>query len=111
MGIYPEMKHPTFFNNLDIVKQADTTFPDIVLDVLNKYNYTGEPLAVNQCLHCTLQLSEPWLNACLPCAVGPYNSDAWRAQPIFLQSFEQEDLIYVSKKSCIPLVQLLDSPG
>jgi glycerophosphoryl diester phosphodiesterase len=42
---------------------------------------------------------------------GPYGSPAWLQQPVFIQSFEQDDLVYLSTKTCIPLVQLLDSPG
>lgn len=39
------------------------------------------------------------------------NSPAWRRQPVFIQSFEQNDLVYVTSVSCIPVVQLIDGPG
>jgi hypothetical protein len=42
---------------------------------------------------------------------GPANSPEWRQKPVWIQSFEQNDLVYVAQHSCIPLVQLVDGPG
>ncbi|KAL6756850.1 glycerophosphoryl diester phosphodiesterase family protein [Haematococcus lacustris] len=82
VGIYPENKHPTFHNRRPEVLAANTTIQDIMLNMLVKYGYTG-----------------------------PMNSPAWRRQPVFIQSFEQNDLVDLKSKTCIPLIQLLDSPG
>ncbi|KAG2435711.1 hypothetical protein HXX76_006909 [Chlamydomonas incerta] len=78
IGIYPETKHPTWHDSLPIVKAAQTTMSDIVLNVLKKHGYKG-----------------------------PINSKAWSKQPVFIQSFEVGNLKYLSRKTCIPLVQLL----
>ncbi|ELU07548.1 hypothetical protein CAPTEDRAFT_94489 [Capitella teleta] len=40
IGIYPETKDPTWTNSLDILKDANTTFEDILLDVLTSHGYT-----------------------------------------------------------------------
>jgi glycerophosphoryl diester phosphodiesterase len=40
VGIYPETKHPTWHNSLDIMK--GTTFEDLALEVLTKYGYSGD---------------------------------------------------------------------
>ncbi|KAG2491260.1 hypothetical protein HYH03_010466 [Edaphochlamys debaryana] len=79
VGIYPETKHPTWHDSLPQVKAADTTMSDIVLNMLRKYGYRG-----------------------------PVNSAAWVRRPAFIQSFEVGNLKYLSKKTCIPLVQLMD---
>ncbi|KAG2435712.1 hypothetical protein HXX76_006910 [Chlamydomonas incerta] len=79
VGIYPETKHPTWHDNLPHVKAAKTTISDIVLNVLKKHGYKG-----------------------------PINSKAWSKQPAFIQSFEVGNLKYLSRKTCIPLVQLMD---
>ena len=39
---------------------------------------------------------------------GPLNSKAWAKQPVFIQSFEVNNLKWLSKHTCIPLIQLLD---
>lgn len=40
VGIYPELKTPEWFNSLDILKNANTTFEDLIVKVLNKHGYT-----------------------------------------------------------------------
>lgn len=80
VGIYPETKHPTFHDSLNLACFAGTTFTQAVLDVLTRNGYTG--------------------------AVG---STQWRKRPAFLQSFERKNLIAVSKKTDLPLVFLADS--
>ena len=39
VGIYPEVKHPEWVNTLEILRKANTTFEDIVVDVLHKNGY------------------------------------------------------------------------
>ncbi|KXZ42399.1 hypothetical protein GPECTOR_152g54 [Gonium pectorale] len=79
VGIYPETKHPTWHDNLAIVKEAKTTISDIVLNLLKKHGYKG-----------------------------PINSPAWARRPAFIQSFEVNNLKYLATKTCIPLIQLMD---
>ena len=40
VGIYPELKTPEWFNSLEILKNASTTFEDLIVNVLNKHGYT-----------------------------------------------------------------------
>jgi len=80
VGIYPELKHPTWFNNLPIMEGL--RFADLLLDALTKYGYAGQ-----------------------------YGSPSWLKQPCYIQCFEQDELVYASAKTCIPLVQLIDGPG
>jgi len=82
VGIIPELKHSTYFNGLKIFKKAKTTNMQQLLRVLDKYGFKG-----------------------------PANSPEWRQRPVWIQSFEQNDLVYVAHHSCIPLVQLVDGPG
>eukprot|EP01023_Acetabularia_acetabulum_P045916 TRINITY_DN4682_c1_g1_i1.p1 TRINITY_DN4682_c1_g1~~TRINITY_DN4682_c1_g1_i1.p1 ORF type:complete len:543 (-),score=61.04 TRINITY_DN4682_c1_g1_i1:495-2123(-) len=82
VGIYPETKHPTWHDNLDILKHAGTTISDIVLDVLTKYGYKGD-----------------------------MQSLSWRENPVFIQSFEVGNLKYLSNITEIPLVLLLYYPA
>ena len=39
VGIYPELKNPKWVNSLDIIRQANTTFEDLLLGILNKHGY------------------------------------------------------------------------
>ena len=41
VGIYPETKQPIWVNNLEVVQNADTTFEQIIVDVLTRYSYTS----------------------------------------------------------------------
>ena len=40
VGIYPETKDPIWVNSLDIIKDANTTFEDLLLDVVHQHGYT-----------------------------------------------------------------------
>jgi glycerophosphoryl diester phosphodiesterase len=39
VGIYPETKDPIWTNSLDILQEANTTFEDLLVDVLHQYGY------------------------------------------------------------------------
>jgi len=39
VGIYPELKNPKWVNSLDILRQANTTFEDLLLGILSKHGY------------------------------------------------------------------------
>lgn len=79
VGIYPETKHPTFFDSLGLKCFANTTFSDAVLKALVARGYTG-----------------------------PINSPAWLQKPIFIQSFERKNLMKLKNKTNIPLIMLVD---
>jgi glycerophosphoryl diester phosphodiesterase len=79
-----ETKHPAWHNALPALKAANTTIEKLVVDVLNVKGYA---------------------------ASAPFNSTAWRARPIFLQSFEINSLKRFSKLTPVSLVYLLgDAP-
>lgn len=40
---------------------------------------------------------------------APYGSRSWLRRPVFIQSFEQNNLRYWKSKTALPLVQLIDS--
>lgn len=40
---------------------------------------------------------------------APYGSRNWLRRPVFIQSFEQNNLRYWKSKTALPLVQLVDS--
>jgi glycerophosphoryl diester phosphodiesterase len=80
--IYPETKHPTFFNNHPVLKAAGTTIDDLLIQELRKTGYNVQ---------------------------APYGSRAWLRRPVFIQSFEQNNLRYWKSKTAVPLVQLVDS--
>lgn len=69
VGVYPETKHPTYFDNLGLPHDAS------LLGLLEKFGYHGK--------------------------------DA----PIFIQSFEVGNLLRISKKSDLPLIQLMADEG
>lgn len=59
----------------------------------------------------------PYLHVCMHAVLqtlhkhgytGPLNTEAWRKRPSFIQSFEVQNLRSAAKKTCIPLVQLMD---
>lgn len=77
IGIYPETKHPSWHNSLDIMPEG-MRMSDIVLGVLSEKGYGGD-----------------------------VESETWAAQPVFIQSFEVGNLKYLSGITDIPLVQLL----
>lgn len=39
VGIYPEIKNPEWVNSLDILRNANTTFEDLLVEVLHKNGY------------------------------------------------------------------------
>lgn len=39
IGIYPELKTPEWFNSLDILKNANKTFEDLIVEVLSRHGY------------------------------------------------------------------------
>ncbi|GMH40885.1 hypothetical protein BSKO_08789 [Bryopsis sp. KO-2023] len=77
IGIYPETKHPSWHNSLDIMPEGKG-MSDIVLEVLLQKGYGGD-----------------------------INSENWAKQPVFIQSFEVGNLKYLSGKTDMPLVQLM----
>lgn len=79
VGIYPETKHPSFHDSLDLGCWGGKTFTEAVVDELTRFGYTG--------------------------AVG---SKEWRQRPAFLQSFERKNLLSVSSRTKLPLVFLTD---
>ncbi|KAL3153916.1 hypothetical protein ABBQ32_013480 [Trebouxia sp. C0010 RCD-2024] len=81
VGIYPETKHPTWHDRLQLPCTNGTPFSTLLLQALEANNYTG-----------------------------PYNSPAWLEQPVFIQSFEVGNLKALKIETDIPLVQLLDAP-
>jgi glycerophosphoryl diester phosphodiesterase len=76
-----ETKHPAWHNALPALKATNTTIKELIVDVLNSKGYA---------------------------ASAPFNSTAWRARPIFLQSFEINSLKRLSELTPIPSVYLLD---
>ncbi len=69
VGVYPETKHPTYFDNLGLPHDPS------LLGLLEKFGYHGK--------------------------------DA----PVFIQSFEVGNLLRISKKSDLPLIQLMADEG
>jgi glycerophosphoryl diester phosphodiesterase len=83
VGIYPELKHPTWHNSLPAMKAAGARIEDLAIQALHARSFKGR-----------------------------LDSKAWRAQPAFLQSFEVGALKYLSGKTSIPLMLLLGGwPG
>lgn len=80
VGIYPEVKHPTWHNSLPQLLAAGTTIEQLVVDALHARGYA---------------------------ASAPVASDAWRAQPVFIQSFEPTSLQRLAGMTCMPLVLLM----
>ncbi|KAK3127624.1 hypothetical protein QOZ80_7AG0575940 [Eleusine coracana subsp. coracana] len=78
VGIYPEMKNPVFMNKH--VKWADgKKYEDRFIATLKKYGYGGK-----------------------------YLTPAWRAKPVFIQSFAPTSLIRAAELTDSPLVFLVD---
>ncbi len=83
VGIYPEVKHPTWHNALPAVRAAGTTIEVLLLSVLSARGYTAS-----------------------------FNTTAWRARPALIQCFEPSSLRLMSQHSQLPLVLLLGGwPG
>jgi glycerophosphoryl diester phosphodiesterase len=79
VGTYPETKHPTWHDSLKIPACNGTSLTDIFLNVIKAHGYGGA-----------------------------INSPQWLARPIFLQSFEVDNLEYLKTKTDLPLIQLTD---
>lgn len=79
VGIIPEIKHPTFFDSLNLECMNGKSISHAVAEALDKHGFNN-----------------------------PYNSSAWREQPAYIQSFEVLNLQELHNISEIPLVQLLD---
>mmetsp|Transcript_32212 Transcript_32212/g.96158 ORF Transcript_32212/g.96158 Transcript_32212/m.96158 type:complete len:483 (-) Transcript_32212:245-1693(-) len=84
IAIIPELKHSTYFNSLPMFRDANTTTMQELMRILQRYGYD---------------------------LTSPYNSPSWRKRPVFIQSFEQNDLVYFTSVTCVPAVQLVDGPG
>jgi glycerophosphoryl diester phosphodiesterase len=77
-----ETKHPAWHNSLPALKAANTTIEQLVADALKAKGYASS---------------------------APYNSSAWRARPLILQSFEINSLRRLSDlMPGVPLAYLLD---
>ncbi|KAK9804364.1 hypothetical protein WJX72_009370 [[Myrmecia] bisecta] len=79
VGIYPETKHPTWFDSRRLACMKGQSMGQMVLDVLLANGY-GAAL----------------------------DSEEWRQQPAFIQSFEVNNLKALHAVTNIPLVQLLE---
>ncbi|KAB1206795.1 Ninja-family protein AFP2 [Morella rubra] len=78
VGIYPEIKNPTFINQH--IKWADgKKFEDKFVATLKKYGYSGK-----------------------------YLSKEWLKQPVFIQSFAPASLVFISNLTDMPKVFLID---
>jgi glycerophosphoryl diester phosphodiesterase len=78
VGVYPETKHPSW-HDLKLKCFKEGSFSLAVLAALERHGYKG-----------------------------PVGSAAWLARPAFIQSFEAKNLRSLSRRTSIPLVQLLD---
>eukprot|EP00775_Hariotina_reticulata_P014298 gene14298-25_t len=79
--IYPETKHPKFFNTHPTLRNAGVTIDDLVMKELREMGYNLQ---------------------------APINSRDWLRSPVFIQSFEQNNLKYWAQKTRLPVVQLVD---
>ncbi|CAJ2664658.1 unnamed protein product [Trifolium pratense] len=78
VGIYPEIKNPVLINQY--VKWSDgKRFEDKFVETLQKYGYKGS-----------------------------YLSKDWLKQPAFVQSFAPTSLVYISNKTELPKILLID---
>ncbi|CAL5083939.1 unnamed protein product [Urochloa decumbens] len=78
VGIYPEMKNPAFMNK-HVQWPDGKKYEDKFLATLKKYGYGGR-----------------------------YMSPAWRARPVFVQSFAPTSLVHAAGLTDSPLVFLVD---
>lgn len=76
-----ESKHPAWHNQLACTRAANTTIEQLIVNTLNAKGYASS---------------------------APYDSAAWRAKPIFLQSFEVNSLRRFANLTRAPLLYLLD---
>ncbi|KAK7330284.1 hypothetical protein VNO77_24474 [Canavalia gladiata] len=78
VGIYPEIKDPVFVNK-HVKWSDDKRFEDKFVETLQKYGYKGS-----------------------------YLSKDWLKQPAFIQSFAPTSLVYISNKTDLPKIFLID---
>ncbi|XP_020226753.1 glycerophosphodiester phosphodiesterase GDPD6 [Cajanus cajan] len=78
VGIYPEIKNPVFINKR-VKWLHGKSFEDKFVETLQKYGYKGS-----------------------------YLSKDWLRQPAFIQSFAPTSLVYISNKTDLPKVLLID---
>ncbi|KAG5027925.1 hypothetical protein AAZX31_05G019800 [Glycine max] len=78
VGIYPEIKNPVFINQ-HVKWSHGKRFEDKFVETLQKYGYKGS-----------------------------YLSKDWLRQPVFIQSFAPTSLVYISNKTDLPKVFLID---
>lgn len=85
IGIYPEVKHPTWHNQLPQMLAAGATIEGLIVQKLHAKGYA---------------------------ASGPINSEGWRLKPVLVQSFEPTSLQNLAQLTEMPLVLLLGGwPG
>eukprot|EP00775_Hariotina_reticulata_P005579 gene5579-5817_t len=85
IGIYPEVKHPTWHNQLPHMAAAGVTIEQLMLEQLEAAGYANS---------------------------SPAGSAAWRSRPAFIQSFEPSSLKRLAAVTNIPLVLLMGGwPG
>jgi glycerophosphoryl diester phosphodiesterase len=83
VGIYPEIKHPSWHNSLPHMQAAGACIEDLVVRALHSSGYKGR-----------------------------LGSRAWRTRPAFLQSFEVGALKRLAARTSVPLMLLLGGwPG
>ncbi|XP_027332061.1 glycerophosphodiester phosphodiesterase GDPD6 [Abrus precatorius] len=78
VGIYPEIKDPVFINE-HVKWENGKRFEDKFVETLQKYGY-----------------------------MGSYLSKDWLKQPAFIQSFAPTSLVYISDKTDLPKIFLID---
>lgn len=84
VGVYPEVKHPTWHNGLQQVQAAGTTIQRMVVDLLHSRGYGG----------------------------GGFGTAEWRRRPVYVQSFEMGSIRNMHSMTAMPLVLLMGGwPG
>ncbi|RDX97663.1 Glycerophosphodiester phosphodiesterase GDPD5, partial [Mucuna pruriens] len=78
VGIYPEIKNPVLINQ-HVKWSHGKRFEDEFVETLQKYGYKGS-----------------------------YMSKDWLRQPVFIQSFAPTSLVYISNKTDLPKIFLID---
>ncbi|KAG2498637.1 hypothetical protein HYH03_003384 [Edaphochlamys debaryana] len=79
MGVALHLQSCAWHNQLPAVRQANTSFEDILLSAMQSYGY----------------------------ARGPYGSEEWRQRPTFMMAFEAGSLKYLAQRTDAPLTQVL----
>ncbi|KAK9806395.1 hypothetical protein WJX73_000879 [Symbiochloris irregularis] len=79
VGVYPETKHPTWHAAQNLTCLEGSNITSLVLQVLVEYGYGAD-----------------------------LGSSEWRRKPAFIQSFEENNLKWLSQHTKIPLLQLME---